>query len=328
VLLVSWNGWGLLRPCLTSLADALRAASADAEVLVVDNGSVDGTAEGLAAEFPWVRRIDAGRNLGFAPANNLGAAEARGELLFLLNNDTIVDRESVAELLRAADAHPEFALFAPEMRRLEQPDVVDNRGIYLDLSGHFRQLDAGEPAARARGPAEVFGPSGGACLVRREVVGAVGLFADDLESYLEDADFAARARSAGYRTRFVPAARIGHAGSATGGRIADRKFYLIQRNMLALWRHWVGVAPGRSSFWLGLMYEAGQVVRAATRGRGRLVWRAKRDAARVRMLRPELASRTAAPVLHEWLGVRAREVCSAAPSPAVPRPPATAPWPA
>jgi GT2 family glycosyltransferase len=116
VLLVSWNGWGLLRPCLTSLADALRAASADAEVLVVDNGSVDGTAEGLAAEFPWVRRIDAGRNLGFALANNLGAAEARGELLFLLNNDTIVDRESVAELLRAADAHPEFALFAPEMR--------------------------------------------------------------------------------------------------------------------------------------------------------------------------------------------------------------------
>lgn len=307
VVLVTWNGWSLLRPCLASLAAALRPVGA-AEVLVVDNGSTDGTAERLAAEFPWVRRIAAGENLGFARANNLAAAEARGELVFLLNNDTLVDADCVAAIVRAADAHPEFALFAPEMRRLAAPELVDNRGIYLDRGGHFRQLDAGCPVARPRSLSEVFGPSGGACLVRREVIAHVGLFAEALVSYLEDADFAARARAAGYRTLFVPASHLLHAGSATGARIADRKLYLIQRNMLVLWRHWVARRPSVRALALGFLYEAGQVVRAGARGQGAIAWRAKRDAAQVRVARPEFAGRAGRRAVRDWLGVRARAV--------------------
>jgi len=319
VLVVTWNGWDLLRACLTSL-DAALGAAPGAEVIVVDNGSTDETLARLAAEFPWVRRLGAGANLGFARANNLAAASARGELLFLLNNDTIVAPDAVAALARAADAHPEFALFAPEMRRLARSNVVDNRGIYLDRGGHFRQLDAGRPVADARAASEVFGPSGGACFVRRAVVDAVGLFAEDLESYLEDADFAARARAAGYRTLFVPAAHVLHAGSATGARIADRKLHLIQRNMLALWRHWVGVTPWRAAFWLGLGYEAGQLVRAAARGQGLLTLRAKRDAGRVGMLRPELARGPGGRAVRAWLGVRARPLRTATAGRLVPAP--------
>jgi hypothetical protein len=90
--------------------------------------------------------------------------------------------------------------------------------------------------------------------------------------------------------------------------MADRKLYLIQRNMLALWRHWVGVRPWRVASWLGLAYEAGQVVRAASRGRARVAWRAKRAAGGVAMERPDLARGAGRRRLLAWLGVAARPI--------------------
>lgn len=310
IVLVTWNGWSLLERCLVSLSTAVRGLEG-VEIIVVDNGSTDGTADALAAEYPRVRLVAVDGNLGFARANNLGAAEARGSLLLLLNNDTVVAPDAIGALLAAAGEHPEFDLFAPEMRQLARPDRVDNRGIYLDRGGHFRQLDSGAPVLPPRARCEIFGPSGGACLVRRGVVDDVGLFTGGLESYLEDADFAARARAARYRTLYVPESCVLHEGSATGERIADRKFYLIQRNMLAVWRHWFGTVPGRPSWWVGALYEVGQVARAAMHGRGAVALRAKRDAEAVAGLRAgggARAGRSACDALHGWLGLRARPV--------------------
>lgn len=311
VVLVSWNGWTLLEPCLTSLvADVPPGVRLD--VIVVDNGSTDGTPERLARDWPAVRCLRSRENLGFARANNRALAVARAPLVLLLNNDTTLVPGTLAALLAAADAHPEFALFAPEMRVMAHPDRVDNRGIYLDATGHLRQLDAGRPVAAARPRGEVFAPSGGACLLRRQPVARLGLFEEALESYLEDGEFALRARAAGLRTLYVPDAAVLHVGSATGARIAERKFFLVQRNMRAVARRWLPFRPGRAHSWLGLGYELAQGARALAVGRGPLWLRARRAADAVTFAAPA-PTPAARATLREWVGVRHRPLVGAAP---------------
>jgi GT2 family glycosyltransferase len=299
IIFVTWNGWPLLRAVLRSLIDTNQASDAT-EILVIDNGSTDGTAEGLAREFPAARYLPQVTNLGFARANNIGAEEASADLLFLLNNDTTVAPGAINELLNAARAHPEFDIFVPEMRIMRAPDIVDNRGIYLDGTAHFRQLDSGTPVADRRPRSEIFGASGGACLIRRRVVQQIGLFDETLESYLEDADFAARARANGFRALFVPESVILHVGSATAQRIADRKFFLIQRNMRTLWRRWIAPAPWNPTWWTGMAYEAFQAAKATRAGRLKLYVRAKRSAFR------DSGVKSARAAVREWIGVKAR----------------------
>jgi GT2 family glycosyltransferase len=288
----------------------------DLEIVVVDNPTTDGTIRQLATHHPEVRRISLDENRGFAAANNVGVSSAAGRFVFLLNNDTVLEPGALAALLDAGERHPEFAIFAPQMLRMRDPAVVDNRGIYLDRSGHLRQLDAGAPADPGRPSSEIFGASGGAMLLRREVVERCGLFDESLGSYLEDGDFACRARVAGFRTLYVPGARVLHEGSATGDRIPERKLHLIQRNMLIVHRRWLPFRPWRLHNWLGLAYEGAQCVRSAARRQGAVTWRAKREALAV-------GSRSAPPTadgnrrLRRWLGVRGRApvACRGGPPP-------------
>src|SRR5690606_4737268 len=132
------------------------------EIVVVDNASSDGTGEELASAYPHVRYLRLPDNRGFAAGNNVGLSLATGSLVFLLNNDTVVEPGAMAALLAAASEHPEFDVFAPQMLRMHEPSVVDNRGIYLDRSGHLRQLDSGADELPRRPPSEIFGASGGA----------------------------------------------------------------------------------------------------------------------------------------------------------------------
>lgn len=298
IVLITWNGWALLERCLRSLVETNQNGP-EVEVLVVDNGSDDGTAAGIAA-FPWVRYMPQQTNLGFVRANNLGVAAGRAELVLILNNDTVVEPQAITALVAAAREHPEFDIFVPEMRCLAAPAIVDNRGIFLDRTGHFRQLDAGAPVSRARPRSEVFGASGGACLVRRDVVRRIGLFDEALEFYLEDCDFAARARATGFRALFVPESRVLHEGSATASREPDRKFFLIQRNMWALWRRWSARAPWRLAWWLGIAYEAFQAMQAARTGRVGLFVRAKRAAGTLG------GANGNGRAIVDWVGVRSR----------------------
>lgn len=303
VLLVTWNGWSLLERCLDSL-EVERAAGLALEIVVVDNASSDGTASALAGSFPDARYLRLDDNCGFAVGNNAGLALATGELVFLLNNDTVVERGALVALVDAARRHPEFSVLAPQMLRMSDPSVVDNRGIYLDRSGHLRQLDAGARAEPPRPASEIFGASGGAVLIRREVIERCGLFDESLGSYLEDGDFACRVRAAGFRTLHVPGSRILHEGSATGDRLPERKLHLIQRNMLIVHRRWLPFRPWRLHGWLGLAYECAQCIRSATRRQGAVTWRAKREALAVAPRERRTAEEYGR--LRDWLGVRGR----------------------
>jgi N-acetylglucosaminyl-diphospho-decaprenol L-rhamnosyltransferase len=302
VIVVTWNGLELTRRALRSLAE--HADGLALQVIVVDNGSADDTAVRLPQEFPNARYVRLDRNLGFAAANNRALAVAEAPLLMLLNNDAVVLPGTLRALAAAARSAPEFGVFATQMLQLRHPDRVDNRGIYLDATGHCRQLDSDAPAEPGPGHREVFGASGGACVVRAEVVERIGLFDESLESYQEDCDFACRARAHGVRTLYVPDARVLHEGSATGDRIADRKLYLIQRNMAVVTRRWLPFHPLRPTSWLSAARQAYYVARAVPARRAGLVLRAKRDA--LRHVRPAPPPPDGLARVRAWVGVRGR----------------------
>jgi GT2 family glycosyltransferase len=303
VVVVTWNGLDLTLRCLESLRPQ-RTEGMDVELVVVDNGSTDGTAAALREEYRQAELLALHRNHGFAVANNRALPLARAPLVLLLNNDATVCPGAVEALLAAAEAHPECAVFVPEMLRMAEPDVVDNRGIWLDASARCRQLDAGLPALPPRAEGEVFGASGGACLLRRSVIDALGLFDESLGSYWEDCDFALRVRAAGHRAWYVPAAQVLHEGSATANRIPDRKLYLIHRNMTRVCARWMPFRPWRLSSWLGAAVQLYYLVQAARDGRLATLLRAWLDAGRAGVgplprgvdrarLRPWIGRRTA-----------------------------------
>ena len=303
VVVVTWNGWALTRR-------ALRSVYADpplggVQVVVVDNGSSDGTAGRVGAEFPRAAYVRLDRNYGFAIANNRAIPHVAAPLVLLLNNDAELRPGALAALLDAAAAEPAFDAFATQMLRLRDPARVDNRGLYLDVSGHCRQLDAGRSAAPGRPRSEVFGPSGGACLIRTQLLTELGLFDETLGSYWEDCDFAYRVRAAGRRCLYVPEAVVLHEGSATGDRMRDAKLFQIQRNMAIVCRRWIPFRPQRATPWLSLAAEGFQLARATVRGQGAVVLRAKR-AARCHPTGSHVRTTAAWRNLRGWVGVRGR----------------------
>jgi GT2 family glycosyltransferase len=231
IVIVNWNGRHLLEECLASLFDQTRR---DFEVIVVDNGSTDGSAEWI--ETAWGDAVGLLRlpaNQGFAGGTNAGLRRAKGRLLVLLNNDTAADPRWLEALARAADRYPAAGMFAPKILNYYRRDEIDNTGhvVYRDglARGHHRlERDDG----RFDGEAEALYPSGCAGMYRAELLGDVGLFDESFFAYCEDEDLGLRARWAGWGCRYVPDAIVYHKYSATAGAYSPRKAYLVERNRL------------------------------------------------------------------------------------------------
>ncbi len=228
ILIVNWNGRQYLDACLTAVLDQRLS---DVRVVVVDNGSSDGSAEWMADHYPQVDVIRLSHNVGFAAANNIGIAAALSRYVITLNNDAQVAPGWLAALVDAAEADPTIGSCASRIVLADHTDTIDSAGIEVNRfgfawqRGHGRR-DAGEyEIAR-----DVFGPCAAAALYRRAMLESIGVFDEDFGSYYEDVDLAWRARLAGWRCRYVPEAGAIHLHSATGGRDPDRKYYLLTRN--------------------------------------------------------------------------------------------------
>lgn len=225
LITVNWNGAEVLPRYLASLAAQVVPPR---DVVMVDNGSTDASLRLL--DEAGLQAITLPSNRGFCAPNNLAAKLVTGDAVLLLNNDTAFEPELIATLESALLRHPEYHVFACSMRRWVEPSVMENAGVGYrrTLSGY--QMGRGEPAARWGREQEVFGPSGGAALIRREVIEDIGLFDDAFWAYNEDVDFALRARLAGYRCLYLPSAEIRHREGATAHRLGRKKMLLIQRN--------------------------------------------------------------------------------------------------
>lgn len=233
VVVVAWNARRWLSDCLSSLRALARPP---AEIVVVDNASTDGSAAFVREAFPEVLRIEPGTNTGFCRGNNLGIAATTSPFVLALNPDTRLDPGFLEALLPAFD-DPRVGAAAGKLLRFD--------GVTLDSAG--QQLGRSrQPVDRGYGrrddgrydrDEEVFGVCGAAALYRRDMLRSIALadgeyFDEAYFAFYEDLDLAWRARRAGWRCVYRPAAVGFHARSATASRPAPGRF-----------RAWLGRSP-------------------------------------------------------------------------------------
>ncbi|HET9222498.1 MAG TPA: glycosyltransferase family 2 protein [Roseiflexaceae bacterium] len=227
-IVVNWNGLRYLPDCLDALLPQLPPG---AEVLLVDNGSTDGSAALARERFAAIRLVALRENLGFAGGVNAGLRAARGELLLLLNNDAFAEPGFIDVLLGTLDRCPEVGAASAVLTFDHRPDLVASAGIRVRRDGLALDLWAGRPVAELLAePQPIMGPSGGAALYRRALLEDIGLMEQGYFNYLEDADLAWRALLRGWRSVAVPGARARHVYSATAGQGSPFKQRLLGRN--------------------------------------------------------------------------------------------------
>lgn len=236
-IVLTKDGREHLEPGLDALC-ASRVGGGEIEVVLVDNGSVDGAPAQALRRFPGLRGIRSEANLGFAGGVHLGAKSTDAEILVLVNDDAVVEPGAVAALVEALEGAP--------------PDVVATAGLLTDASGeridfvdglvtfdgHAFQRGAGRPVAtdsRAGIAGPRLFPCGGLCALRRGAFERLGGFDESFFAYLEDVDFGWRASLAGLTTLFVPGARARHLSGATGRRLGlSRRGVLIEANAFSV----------------------------------------------------------------------------------------------
>ncbi|HPE52267.1 glycosyltransferase family 2 protein, partial [Methanothrix sp.] len=227
VIVLNYNGKGFLNSCLSSLASQTYS---DFEVIVVDNGSRDGSPEYIEENYPWVRLAKNDENLGFAGGTNVGIRAAKGEFVITLNNDSRADSRFIEELIKPM-ADPEVGVCAAKM--LFPDGRINSAGICISRSGAAWDRGMFEPdRGQYEFVEEVFGACAGAALYRREMLDEIGLFDEDFFLYLEDVDLAFRARLAGWKCLYVPGARVIHHHGGTAGVGSDLAVYYGNRNIV------------------------------------------------------------------------------------------------
>jgi hypothetical protein len=211
IIMANWNGGEVYEKCLRSLEEITYP---NWELIVVDNGSIDGTTNlSLDPKFniPHSKLIKNKVNVGFAPANNQGYEISKGKYLLLLNNDTLVEKDFLNVMVAKMESEKDLGTLQPKIKMMDDPRYLDNAGSFLTKIGFlhhwgFMQKDRRE-FDRER---EVFTIKGACMLIRRDVIKKVGLFDKDFMSYFEESDFCWRTWLVGYRVIFYPKTFILH----------------------------------------------------------------------------------------------------------------------
>ncbi|MCX6308433.1 MAG: glycosyltransferase family 2 protein [Bacteroidia bacterium] len=241
VVILNWNGKSLMREYLPNVVEYTLGA-ADVELVVADNGSVDGSLEFLAAEYPQIRRIDLGRNHGFAEGYNLALAQVDANYAVLLNSDVEVSEGWLPVLIDYLDKNPEVAACQPKIRSLRETEYFEHAGAaggYMDFLGYpfcrgrllsVVEKDLGQYDA----PMDIFWATGACLCIRTEDYRSVGGLDARFFAHMEEIDLCWRLRSRGRRIVCLPASTVYHLGGATLNTENPRKTFLNYRNNLLM----------------------------------------------------------------------------------------------
>jgi GT2 family glycosyltransferase len=236
VLVINYQKCALLERCLDSIETARSALACEAELIVIDNGSEDGSAEMVRRHHPSATLVELTHNEGFAAAVVRGTTLARGEWLVLVNNDAMLEPDSLALLHAAGASDARAGSVTPQVRFADRPGTVNMAGIEVDNLGIGYELLAGRPTEEGIGDraVEVFGVSACVAAYRMAMLSEIGGFDASFFAYLEDVDVAWRGRVAGWRSLYEPRAVAYHHGSATLGQGSAQKYELAGRNRIRL----------------------------------------------------------------------------------------------
>jgi len=215
VVIPNWNGKRFLPECIGSLQQQTFTGF---RIIVVDNGSTDGSVPYLHSTFPEVHCISLPENKGFSYAVNRGIEQAETQYILLLNNDIEVPPNCFDELITEVQNLQEFDFFALKMVNYNKRNLIDGAGDGILRGGvGYRYGTMEQDSELYNQGRQVFGACAGAALYTRDFFDTVGLFDEDFFAYLEDVDLNLRANRFGLRCYYIPQACVYHIGSATTG---------------------------------------------------------------------------------------------------------------
>ena len=231
VVIPNYNGKDFLKDCL----DSLQKGTIVPAIVVVDNGSSDGSTAFIKEHYPQVQVITFSENRGFSAAVNAGIEYADTPYVFLLNNDTTVHEDAVACLEREMDNHPNVFSMEARMVQMRNPDKLDSAGDFYCALGWAFARGKDKPYHTFEQKSKIFSACAGAAVYRKSYFEKTGLFDDNHFAYLEDVDIGYRAQIYGYDNYYVPEAIVYHVGSgASGSRYNEFKIRLSARNSIYL----------------------------------------------------------------------------------------------
>ena len=237
VVIPNFNGIAFLDSVLASLEGQTLS---NFEVILVDNGSTDGSSSFVTANYPWVHLIELSENFGFCGAVNAGIRAAKAPYVLLLNNDTEVKEDFVEEMLAAIRRHKNAFSCGARMVQYHDRDRLDDVGNYYCALGWSFARGRGKDIHAYETEDKIFSACAGAAIYRKKILEKIGYFDEEHFAYLEDTDIGYRARIYGYENWYAPKAIVYHVGSGTSGsrynqfktRYSSRNnIYLIYKNM-------------------------------------------------------------------------------------------------
>jgi len=237
IIIVNWNGKKFLKDCLNSV---FKQTYKEFDVYFVDNGSVDDSVKYVKNNFKKVKIIQLDKNYGFAKGNNEGIKEAfkdkNVEYIVCLNNDTIVDKNWLKELVKTAEKDEKTGMVSSKALfkdgKVQNAGLIFSKALQINKEGGislgYGQKDKGE----LKKEIEIFAPGGVAPLYKRKMLEEIGLFDEDYFAYSEDLDLGFRGRNVGWKAYLSPNAKLVHLHSQTGGVASKFKAYYAERNTL------------------------------------------------------------------------------------------------
>ncbi len=253
IIIVSWNVRDLLRRCLQSIAAGQGDLRLD--VIVVDSGSVDGSPQMVAQEFPQVHLIACQENVGFPKGNNIGLVQAAGRYIMLLNPDTEVVGAALPRLVSFLDNHPDVGVVGPQLL-YGDGRVQSSRRRFPTLATAFLESTWLQPYAPSHvlrryyaldlpdaATADVDWVVGAALMTRQEVVAQVGEMDEGYFMYSEELDWCRRMKAAGWRVVYLPASQIIHHEGKSSEQAVTARHIHFHRARLRYFRKFHGVVP-------------------------------------------------------------------------------------
>ena len=254
IIILNYNGRDDTLACLRSME---HLTYPNAQVIVIDNGSTDGSAEAFRTQHPRFTLVETGANLGFTGGNNIGirhALEQGADYIMLLNNDTIVAPDMLDVMVEMMEANPKVGVTGPMIYYYDSPETIWSAGGGIDWSHGLTWmigLDELDKAQFGQAPRSVDFVTGCAILARRNVWEKVGLLDDKFFMYYEETEWCVRARRAGFEIMHIPSAMVWHKISTAQRAASTRTYYYMTRNrLLFLYRSHVGLRT-----WANTLFE-------------------------------------------------------------------------
>lgn len=258
IVIVNWNGWEDTIECLESI---YKIDYPDYEVIIVDNHSQDDSVKRIkeSSEGKAFTIIENEENYGFAEGNNIGIRYALKYLnpkyILLLNNDTVVDEDFLKELVDAGENKAYIGILSPKIYHYDRPNIIWSAGCKISWKfARGIQIGTGElDKGQYNDQKEVEYVSGSAFLIKTDVIDEIGLMDKNYFLYFEESDWTLRANQAGYKSLYVPSAKIWHKVSRSGGGISKPAgLYYITRNRWIFMKKWARQAD----YWIFIIYQA------------------------------------------------------------------------